>query len=222
MSPLNTYLPPVIPESRNYGGDFLGEMTMRQAVELSVNTIAVEVVNQLGFNTVIEYGKKLGITSLVEQGRVNDLGLSPLALGGLTKGVSPLEMAVAYGVLANQGIKAEPMAILRVTDSQGKVLEENTPTISVVLSEETSYIMTDMLRGVIERGTGKSANINRPAAGKTGTHQDNRDAWFVGYTPDLVATVWFGADTPEAMVYKGVQYGSWHAAPYGAILCWKP
>ncbi len=198
---------------RNYGGDFYGEMTMREAVEKSINTIAVEVVNQLGFNTVIEYAKKMGIKSLVEQGRVNDLGLSPLALGGLTKGVSPLEMASAYGVLANQGIKAEPMAIIRVTDSNGSILEENTPDVREVLSEETSYIMTDMLRGVIEKGTGRSANISRPAAGKTGTHQDNRDAWFVGYTPELVAAVWFGADTPESMVYKGVQYGSWHAAP---------
>lgn len=198
---------------RNYGGNFQGEMTIREAVEQSINTIAVEVVNQLGFNTIIEYGKKMGITSFVEQGRVNDLGLSPLALGGLTRGVSPLEMASAYGVLANQGIRVEPIAILRVTDSQGNVLEENTPQKHVVLSEETSYIMTDILRGVIEKGTGRSANIYRPAAGKTGTHQDNRDAWFVGYTPELVAAVWFGADTPQPMIYNGIQYGSWNATP---------
>ncbi|MFB5066334.1 MAG: penicillin-binding protein 1A [Candidatus Wallacebacter cryptica] len=198
---------------RNYYPVFDGEMTVREALERSINTIAVQIVNQLGFNTVIEYGKKMGITSFVEAGRANDLGLSPLALGGLTKGVSPLEMASAYGVLANNGIRVEPIAILKVTDYHGNILEENASRQEVVLSEETSYIMNDLLRGVIERGTARSANINRPAAGKTGTHQDNRDAWFVGYTPDLVAAVWFGEDIPKAMVYKGVQYGSWNATP---------
>lgn len=112
---------------RNYYPVFDGEMTIREAIERSINTIAVEVVNQLGFNTVIEYGKKMGITSFVESGRVNDLGLSPLALGRLTKGVCPLEMASAYGVLANKGIRVEPIAILKVTDYHGNVLEENTP-----------------------------------------------------------------------------------------------
>lgn len=198
---------------RNYGNDFRGETTVREAIEVSTNTIAVQVVDQLGFNTVIDYGKKMGITSFVEQGRVNDLGLSPLALGGLTNGVSPLELASAYGVLANQGILVEPIAILRVTDARGNILEENSSRKQVVLREQTSYLMTDLLRGVIERGTARSANINRPAAGKTGTHQNNQDAWFVGYTPELVTTVWFGEDTPRPMVYQGVQYGSWNATP---------
>ncbi len=103
----------------------------------------------------------------------------------MTKGVSPLELATAYGVLANQGIKTEPFAILKVTDSNGRLLEQHQIRQNVVLSEQTSYLMTDLLRGgVIERGgTGKNANIGRPAAGKTGTHSDYRDAWFVGYTP---------------------------------------
>lgn len=197
---------------QNYSQTFLGPLTIREAVERSTNIIAAKVVNELGFNTIIEYGKKTGISSFVESGRSNDLGLSPLALGGLTRGVSPLEMAAAYGVLANQGIYVKPLSILRVTDSSGRVLEENTSQKQVVLSEETSYIMTDMLRGVIENGTGTNARINRPAAGKTGTHQDYRDAWFVGYTPDLAAAVWFGADNPERMVYQGVRYGSWNAA----------
>lgn len=197
---------------QNYAQDFKGIMTVREAIELSTNVIATQVVAQLGPQLVIEYGKKMGITSFVENGRINDLGLSPLALGGLTKGVSPIELATAYGVIANQGIRVDPIAIIRVTDSAGNILEENSPKKQVVLSEQTSYIMTDILRGVIERGTGKNAQLNRPAAGKTGTHQDYRDAWFVGYTPELVAAVWFGADTPEAMVYNGVRYGSWNAA----------
>lgn len=197
---------------QNYSGNFYGVMTVREALERSTNIVAAKIVNQLGFNTVLEYGKKMGITSFVEHGRENDVALSPLALGGLTRGVSPLEMATAYGVLANQGIRVDPISILRVTDAHGSILEENTPKKTVVLSEQTSYIMTDMLRGVIERGTGRNANIGRPAAGKTGTHQQYRDAWFVGYTPELVAAIWFGADIAEPMVYRGTPYGSWNAA----------
>lgn len=197
---------------RNYYETFAGEVTVREALEDSLNVIAAQIVDQLGPQTVIDYAKKMGITTFVEQGRVNDVGLAPLALGGMTKGVSLLELATAYGVLANQGIKVEPLSILKVTDANGNVLEQNSTRLEVVLSEQTSYIMTDMLRGVIERGTGKNANIGRPAAGKTGTHSDYQDAWFVGYTPDLVSVVWFGEDTPRRMVYGGVRYGSWNAA----------
>ena len=197
---------------QNYYETFSGEVTVRKAVEDSLNVIAAKIVQELGPQTVIEYGKKMGISTFVEQGRANDLGLAPLALGGMTRGVSLLELSSAYAVLANQGIKTEPVSILRVTDSNGNILEQHRPRQEVVLSEQTSYLMTDLLRGVIERGTGKNANIGRPAAGKTGTHSDYQDAWFVGYTPDLVTTVWFGEDTPKRMVYQGVRYGSWNAA----------
>lgn len=197
---------------QNYYETFAGEVTVRQAIEDSLNVVAAQVVQQLGPKTVIDYGKKMGITTFVEQGRVNDMALAPLALGGMTKGVSPLELASAYAVLANQGIKTTPVSILRVTDSKGTILEQHQTVQEVVLSEQTSYLMTDLLRGVIERGTGKNANIGRPAAGKTGTHSDYQDAWFVGYTPDLVGVVWFGEDTPKRMVYQGVRYGSWNAA----------
>lgn len=197
---------------QNYYETFAGPVTIREAIEDSLNVIAAQVAAEIGPQTIIEYGKKMGITTFVEQGRVNDVGLAPLALGGMTKGVSPLELATAYGVLANQGIKTEPFAILKVTDSYGRVLEEHQVKQTVVLSEQTSYLMTDLLRGVIERGTGKNANIGRPAAGKTGTHSDYQDGWFVGYTPDLVSVVWFGEDIPRRMVYRGVRYGSWNAA----------
>ncbi len=197
---------------QNYYETFAGEVTVRKAIEDSLNVIAAKVAAEVGPKTIIEYGKKMGVTTFVEQGRVNDVALAPLALGGMTKGVSPLELATAYGVLANQGIKTEPFAILKVTDSNGRLLEQHQIRQNVVLSEQTSYLMTDLLRGVIERGTGKNANIGRPAAGKTGTHSDYRDAWFVGYTPDLVSVVWFGEDIPVRMVYQGVRYGSWDAA----------
>lgn len=197
---------------QNYSGNFLGTMTIREAVERSNNIIAVKVVQELGYQTILDYGKRMGISTFVEQGRSNDLGLSPLALGGLTRGISPLELAAAYGILANQGIYVEPTAVLRVEDAFGNVLYRHQPQQTVVLNETTAYLMTDMLRGVIERGTGTNARIGRPAAGKTGTHQNYQDAWFVGYTPELVTAVWFGADIQERMVYSGVRYGSWNAA----------
>ncbi|MBO8126834.1 MAG: penicillin-binding protein 1A [Firmicutes bacterium] len=196
----------------NYDKEFHGPMTLREAVEDSINVVAVKVLDQVGVRTVVEYAKKMGITTLVEHGAKNDLNLA-LALGGLTQGVTPLEMASAYGVLANQGIYVEPIAILRVEDSEGHVLEERTPKRRIVLSEATAYVVTDMLRGVIERGTGKAANIGRPAAGKTGTTDDFTNAWFIGYTPDLVTAVYIGNDKQsEPLIFDGVKWGSWRAA----------
>ncbi len=198
---------------RNYHNDYQGPITVREAVELSTNVVAVKVLEQVGIKDVMSLTKRMGISSLVESGSKNDVGLAPMALGGLTKGVSPLELASAYGVLANQGIRVEPIAIRKVTEADGTVLEDNRPRKSVVLSEEVAYLMTDLLRGVIERGTAKAANIGRPAAGKTGTSQDYTNGWFVGYTPDLVTAVWLGNDNQSSqMVYKGVRYGSWNAA----------
>lgn len=198
---------------RNYNRDYQGQMTLRRAVELSSNVVAVKVLEQVGIKDVIELAKKMGITTLVETGPYNDVGLAPMALGGLTRGVSPLEMAAAFAVYANQGIRVEPIAITKVVDAYGNVLEENKPKRQVVLDEEVAYMMTDLLRGVIERGTGRQANIGRPAAGKTGTSDDWTNGWFIGYTPDLVTAVWIGNDNQsERMVYNGVRYGSWNAA----------
>ena len=198
---------------RNYHNDYRGAMTLREAVELSINVIAVKVLEQVGVKPVMDMAEKMGISSLVHSGEHNDRGLSQMALGGLTRGVTPLEMASAFGVLANQGIRVEPYAIAKVTEADGTVLEEARPRKSVVLDEEVAYMMTDLLRGVIERGTAKSANIGRPAAGKTGTSQDYTNGWFVGYTPELSTAIWLGNDRQsEEMVYNGVRYGSWNAA----------
>jgi len=191
---------------------FRGPVTLRKALEDSINVPSVKLLNQIGIPNAINVAKSMGITSLVESGRLNDMNLS-LVLGGLTRGVSPLEMASAYAVFANQGIKAEPIAILRVEDTDGNVLERNTPRKRVVLDEKTAYVMTDMLRGVIARGTAKSANIGRPAAGKTGTTTEYTNAWFVGFTPELVACVWIGNDEQQKpMVYGGTRIGSSRAA----------
>ncbi len=132
----------------------------------------------------------------------------------MTKGVSPLELATAYGVLANQGIKTEPFAILKVTDSNGRLLEQHQIRQNVVLSEQTSYLMTDLLRGgVIERG--ERAKM-RTLAGRPRAKRElipiiaTPGSWVI--PPDLVSVVWFGEDIPVRMVYQGVRYGSWDAA----------
>jgi penicillin-binding protein 1A len=117
-----------------------------------------------------------------------------MSLGGLTRGVTPLELASAYGVLANQGIRVEPTAISKIVDRNGRVLEQNTPHEKVVVNERSVYLLVDMMKGVLTNGTGTAANIGRPAAGKTGTTSDYKDAWFVGFTPDLAAAVWMGND----------------------------
>ena len=178
---------------QNNDKKFRGPTTLRTALENSVNVVAVKLLDQIGVGTAIDYARKMGITSLVEEGAVNDRNLS-LALGGISKGVTLMQMVTAYGVLANQGIRTEPFAVLRVVDKDGRILEENSPSKQIVLSDATAYVMTDMLRGVIERGTGRAANIGRPAAGKTGTTSDYTNAWFVGFTPELVTAVWIGND----------------------------
>ena len=145
-----------------------------------------------------------------------------LALGGMTNGVRPIDMAQAYGVLANQGVRSKPMAITKVVAADGTTMYEFSPEQEVVLADTTSYIVTDMLRGVIERGTGRRANIGRPAAGKTGTTDSNHDAWFVGYTPDLVAAV--GSATISRHRWSSTARPSAAAKPpkFGATSCVKP
>jgi len=189
---------------KNYNGKYSGAMTLRQALEQSTNTISVKLVEALGPGTVISYAKKMGVTSLVERGAKNDKGLA-LALGGLTRGISPIEMAEAYSVLANGGVKVTPYVISEVRDANGIVLESHGPDKEIVLDEKTAYIMADMMKGVISsaEGTGRRANIGRPAAGKTGTADSNTDAWFVGFTPDMVAAVWIGEDALREMRYSG-------------------
>ena len=162
------------------------------------NVVAVQVLLSLDgtMKRAVEFMKELGISTLVESGRVNDM-VPALALGGLTRGVTPLEMAAAYATFANNGIYVEPIGVLRVEAYDGTVLDEPRPERRVVLSEEASYLINDMLRGVIEapHGTGRAAaDLGRPAAGKTGTSQGDTNAWFVGYTPDLVTSVWIGND----------------------------
>lgn len=197
----------------NYDGKFHGAVSLRTALVQSLNVPAVKLANQVGIDKPLYYAQQMGISTLVLQGSTNDRNLAS-SLGGLTRGVTPLEMASAYGVLANQGVRAEPVAIVKVLDRNGKVIEQNSPREKAVINERNAYILTDMMKGVLTHGTGAAANIGRPSAGKTGTTDDNKDAWFVGFTPDLVAAVWMGYDNDGYL--SGVTGGTipakiWHS-----------
>src|SRR5579875_704626 len=175
---------------QNYDKQWHGLITMRYALEHSINVATIRLEQEVGPRSIVELAHRMGIQSPLEPTLALTLGASD---------VTPLEMVSAYGVFATEGIRAEPIAILKVTDRRGKVLEEHTPDRHVVLSPEVAYLMTDLLKGVVERGTGTAANIGIPEAGKTGTTDDYRNAWFIGFTPSLVAGVWVGNDDDSPM-----------------------
>lgn len=175
---------------KNYEGTYSGQMTLRYALQHSVNTIAVQLADAVGMRKVLNLASSLGITTL-DDSKDNNLAA---ALGGLTNGVKPIDMAVAYGTLANGGVKVKPVAITKIVDRNGQVVEENSTEEQRVVDPKYAYVITNMLEYVMSGGTGGGASIGRPAAGKTGTTDESKDAWFVGYTPDLVAAVWMGDD----------------------------
>lgn len=175
---------------KNYEGTYSGQMTLCYALQHSVNTIAVQLADAVGMRKVLNLASSLGITTL-DDSKDNNLAA---ALGGLTNGVKPIDMAVAYGTLANGGVKVKPVAITKIVDRNGQVVEENSTEEQRVVDPKYAYVITNMLESVMSGGTGGGASIGRPAAGKTGTTDESKDAWFVGYTPDLVAAVWMGDD----------------------------
>jgi penicillin-binding protein 1A len=170
---------------------FMGAITLRQALAFSRNVAAVKVAQQVGLDRIIEYAHNMGVQSPL------DANLS-LALGSSV--VTVLDQASGYQTLANQGVHIAPTALRLVKDALGNsVYDDQYPQQTEVVSAGTAYLMTSMLEDVIAYGTGTNANIGRPAAGKTGTTSDFRDAWFVGYTPDLVTAVWLGNDDYSRM-----------------------
>ncbi len=197
---------------RNYDHSFSGNVSVRTALRRSLNTIAVQVLDEMGpeasFNFVT---RNLGVTSLVRSetgsdGKVySDIGLSQLALGGVTHGISVLELTAAYTPFVNRGIYTEPYCFTSVTDSNGNVLLQNEPKQKIAMSEETAYVMSRMLKEVVTSGTGGGAQLGSGmyTAGKTGTTSDHHDRWFVGYTPHYVGAVWFGYDTPKTISVSG-------------------
>jgi penicillin-binding protein 1A len=176
---------------QTYGRDYHGPSTIYESTLRSDNTVYAQLALDVGVDRIIDVAYRMGITS--------ELNADPaIALGGLTYGVSPLEMASAYATLGNGGLQIEPVIIQRIWDAGGNVIWEAQPRTNQALTPGVAYDVTRILAANIAAGTGTRADIGRPAAGKTGTTSDWTDAWFVGYTPNLSTAVWMG--DPDAQV----------------------
>jgi len=181
-----------VPE--NYKKQYYGNVLLRKAIEFSLNSCAVQVIQEIGPTTVIEYARKLGIKSPLTNTFSLALGASDVTL---------FEMVEAYSVFANKGIKTTPYYIIRIEDKDGRIIEQNFPKEEDVLSPQVCYVLTNLLKGVVLHGTGKYARfLNRPCAGKTGTTNDFTDAWFIGYVPQYVCGVWVGYDNHRRLGYN--------------------
>ncbi len=187
---------------RNYDGSFMGNIPIRTALEVSRNVPAVKLGQAVGINQIIEVCRTLGIRSPMQP-------VTSLPLGAVD--LTPMEMAGAYATFASNGWHSDPTFIVQVTDSTGNVLLDNTPQPQLVLDPWATASLTDVMQGVIARGTGTSAQIGRPAAGKTGTTDSQRDVWFVGYVPQLSTAVWIGNDNYSPM--RSGATGGTYAAP---------
>ena len=170
----------------NYDKKFEGPVTLRHALEESRNVPAVRVMEQLGPAHVIQYARRLGLQSPLPPYLAVALGAAEATL---------VEMTSAYSVFPNQGVRMRPYSISKVSDREGNVLEENRPEPKEAIRADTAFVMTNLLRGVVIRGTAqKAASLNWPLGGKTGTTDDYTDAWFVGFDPDITIGVWVGLD----------------------------
>ncbi|MGI0490777.1 transglycosylase domain-containing protein [Alkalinema pantanalense CENA528] len=177
---------------QNYDRTFAGAMTIRRALEMSRNVPAVRLGQEVGLNKVVEICRSIGIKSPIDP-------VISLPLGSVD--ITPLEMANAYATFASNGWYADPTLIVQATDSRGAIVMDNRPKPRLVLDSWAAAALNDVLQGVITRGTATSANIGRPAAGKTGTTSSERDIWFVGYVPQLSTAVWVGNDNYSPLGY---------------------
>jgi len=183
----------------NYRNEYFGAVTFRRALENSLNSATSRVAQDVGIRRVRDIAHRLGIPSSLP-------AVPSLALGAAE--VTPLEVAVAYSTLANGGVRPRTLAVRNVIDQNTKVLEKRDVRSEQVISPQLASMMNDLLKGVLDRGTGAMARrwgFTRPAAGKTGTTNDYKDAWFVGYTPDLLAVVWVGFDGPSKLNLSGAE-----------------
>jgi len=182
---------------KNYGEKFSGPITFRNALTHSVNVVTVKIAQDIGLDTITDCAKRLGISSPLQ----NDLSM---ALG--SSSLSLYELTNAYAVFANQGKTFKPILIKKILDNDGNLIEENLPLFypleeaaepegKQAMSPQTAYLMTHLLQGVVQHGTGwKAKTLKRPVAAKTGTTDQFNDAWFIGYTPELITGVWVGFD----------------------------
>ena len=190
----------------NWYSGYRGLSTVREGIVNSMNILAVKTTFDIGIDLAFDYLLDLGFTTLQEtltpDGRT-DKNLT-LPLGGLTDGVTPLELTAAYGAIANDGVYVEPIFYTRVLDHDGNILIDKDPLTRTVMKDTTSYLLTDAMVDVVDYGTGTAArlrNVDMPTAGKTGTTTATKDLWFAGYTPYYAAAVWMGYDDPQKMAY---------------------
>ncbi|WP_422486512.1 penicillin-binding protein 1A [Gudongella sp. DL1XJH-153] len=199
---------------KNWYNGYRGIHTLRRSVEQSVNVNAVKTVQNIGVATSISYLEKMGIinkdhperdnfVTSMENRATNDENLSALGLGGMTNGLSPLELTAAYGAIANDGVFIEPVSFSKILDKNGNVLLDNTPEETIVTSPQVAYIMGDILRTTVSSGiAGRARMSNMAVSGKTGTTQNQADIWFVGYTPYYVSGTWIGNDSPRVTLSR--------------------
>jgi penicillin-binding protein 1B len=183
----------------NYNDEYFGTVTFRRALEKSLNSATARIAREVGIRRVRDIAQRLGIRSSLP-------AVPALALGAAE--VTPLEVAVAFSTLANNGVRTTPLAVKQVMDPGSRVLEKRDVRVEKVISPQIAFLMNYLLKGVLDRGTADIARrwgFTRPAAGKTGTTNDYKDAWFVGYTPDLLAVVWVGFDNQSKLNLSGAQ-----------------
>jgi penicillin-binding protein 1A len=184
---------------QNFEGKFSGPTTLRNALTHSINVVTVKIAQELGIDYIKDYAKKLGISASLHHGLSMALGSSSISLYELTK---------AYGVFANRGNIFKPIYIKKILDRNGNLLEENLPLFysneslleEQIITPQTAYMITYLLEGVVQNGTGwRAKSLNRPVAGKTGTTDQFMDAWFIGFTPELITGVWVGFDDERSL-----------------------
>ena len=184
---------------RNYKEEYFGAVTFRTALEKSLNSATVRIAKDVGLNKIRDVAYRLGIESSLP-------ALPSMVLGGVE--VSPLELGRAFSTLANTGVRTRPLAVKQVMDQRERVLEKRDIHVEKVITPQLAFMINHLMKGVMDRGTGYSARaqgFGRPAAGKTGTTNDLKDAWFVGYTPELLAVVWVGFDNQSKLGLSGAQ-----------------
>lgn len=186
----NEWNPEGIWEPKNFDKRFRGEVTVRYALEHSLNIPSIKLLEQVGFNAAIDVARRMGIKSKIEPGLALPLGVSEVSL---------LEMTSAYGVFANAGVRVEPTAIIKIENRDGISLYKHQIKEKRALDTNIAAVMVDLMQGVLKRGTGVRGQISRPAAAKTGTTEEFKDAWFIGYVPQLVTGVWVGNDNNATM-----------------------
>ncbi len=183
----------------NYEGRYEGMVSLRQALAHSLNAATAKVGARIGMERVVALWKSMGMASKLQP-------YPSLVLGAFE--MTPLEVATAYAVIASGGYQVKPRLFTAIRDAKGKTIEIRIPDPQRVVHSQSAYLVTDMMRAVVDTGTGapvRARGFTAPAAGKTGTTNDKRDAWFVGFTPDLLAVVWVGFDDNESLGLSGAQ-----------------